>query len=319
MVFVACETPAPTNLNGPAPAEGATATAVEGEEATAGVIRAREVTEAESEGSTRTVGGSLQELLVRGGEIEDGQTVGNSISLGTPVVENGEVVGFQVGGTTEPLSATDGDPLVYLDGVRLSGSLRSFDIDPEEIARIEVIKGPAAETLYGAEAAGGVIQIFTKDWVAENEPGRAEPRTIREHPSTVSPMDEPGGEDRPLIYVDGVRIDDVRGDREDAAGRVLQMIDPEDIDRIEVIKGAAATAIYGVEAAGGVIQIYTKDGGGAGEAEAEGEFRVQEIREWEGELRGGEEADGGAYRFEARAVGPDEEPETWRMRMTPND
>src|SRR5205809_3551705 len=29
--------------------------------------------------------------------------------------------------------------------------------------RSEVIKGPAASTLYGADAAGGVIQIITKD------------------------------------------------------------------------------------------------------------------------------------------------------------
>ena len=35
-------------------------------------------------------------------------------------------------------------------------------INPNDIDRIEVVKGPAATTLYGTEAAGGVIQIFTK-------------------------------------------------------------------------------------------------------------------------------------------------------------
>ena len=36
------------------------------------------------------------------------------------------------------------------------------DINPNDIDRIEVLKGSAASTLYGTEAAAGVIQIFTK-------------------------------------------------------------------------------------------------------------------------------------------------------------
>src|SRR5690606_23846665 len=36
------------------------------------------------------------------------------------------------------------------------------DLNPDDIARVEVIKGAAATTLYGTEASAGVIQIFTK-------------------------------------------------------------------------------------------------------------------------------------------------------------
>jgi TonB-linked SusC/RagA family outer membrane protein len=39
---------------------------------------------------------------------------------------------------------------------------RLDDIDPSTIESIEVIKGPAAATLYGTEASNGVIQIITK-------------------------------------------------------------------------------------------------------------------------------------------------------------
>lgn len=74
----------------------------------------------------------------------------------------------------------DSDPIIYIDGVRLynavntgppAGGLgaqgartasRLGDINPEDIERIEVIKGPAAATIYGTEAANGVIQIITK-------------------------------------------------------------------------------------------------------------------------------------------------------------
>ncbi len=65
---------------------------------------------------------------------------------------------------TFSLSST---PLVYVDGIRVDNALtngvaRLNDFDPEQIESIEVLKGPAAATLYGTEAARGVINILTK-------------------------------------------------------------------------------------------------------------------------------------------------------------
>ena len=55
--------------------------------------------------------------------------------------------------------------LVLVDGVRISsatnGTTALEHIDPEQIARIEVVRG-SHSSLYGADAIGGVIQIFTK-------------------------------------------------------------------------------------------------------------------------------------------------------------
>jgi TonB-dependent starch-binding outer membrane protein SusC len=67
----------------------------------------------------------------------------------------------------------------------------------------------------------------------------------------------------PLVYVDGVRIfnDPTRaGWNSHAIVSPLQDIAPEDIERVEVVKGAAATTLYGTEASAGVIQIFTKKG-----------------------------------------------------------
>jgi len=66
------------------------------------------------------------------------------------------------------------EPLLYVDGIRVSsGASAGFgtggqlydrinEIDPEDIESIEMVKGPAAATLYGADASTGVIQIITK-------------------------------------------------------------------------------------------------------------------------------------------------------------
>ncbi len=71
----------------------------------------------------------------------------------------------------------NGNPLIYIDGARVNNSTaqgisvqgfgsgissRLNDIDPDQIESIEIIKGPAAATLYGTEATNGVIQIITK-------------------------------------------------------------------------------------------------------------------------------------------------------------
>ncbi len=65
------------------------------------------------------------------------------------------------------------EPLVYVDGIRvdnrMSGlgaggqeSSRLDDFNPEDIESIEIVKGPSAATLYGTEAANGVIRITTR-------------------------------------------------------------------------------------------------------------------------------------------------------------
>ncbi len=69
----------------------------------------------------------------------------------------------------------------------------------------------------------------------------------------------------PVIYVDGVRIDNSRssGVGTTTSGVTwsgLDDINPEDIENIEVIRGASAATLYGTEAASGVLNITTNRG-----------------------------------------------------------
>ncbi|GIW51378.1 MAG: SusC/RagA family TonB-linked outer membrane protein [Gemmatimonadales bacterium] len=69
----------------------------------------------------------------------------------------------------------------------------------------------------------------------------------------------------PVVYVDGVRIDNGGGLTNVGTGgggvpSRLDDINPEIIERIEILKGAAAATLYGSEASAGVIQIFTKRG-----------------------------------------------------------
>jgi len=66
------------------------------------------------------------------------------------------------------------DPIYVIDGIRMTSNLgsgfgtggnnasRVGDLNPDEIENVEIVKGPSAATLYGTDAANGVIVITTK-------------------------------------------------------------------------------------------------------------------------------------------------------------
>ena len=63
---------------------------------------------------------------------------------------------------------------------------------------------------------------------------------------------------QPLLYVDGVRVDNSAGYAQNN-GR-FDDIAPEDIESVQVIKGAAAATLYGTDGGNGVILVTTKRG-----------------------------------------------------------
>jgi TonB-linked SusC/RagA family outer membrane protein len=111
---------------------------------------------------------SVQTLL-------SGSTPGVMINVGVGNVGAGGNIVIRgmstMGGSGSAVLGTSA-PILIIDGVRANGGTdgqasggatsRLNDINPEDIERIEIIKGPAAATLYGTEATNGVIQIVTK-------------------------------------------------------------------------------------------------------------------------------------------------------------
>ena len=112
-------------------------------------------------------------------EIFQGKTPGLMVLPGSGVPGTGGEI--RIRGASSTIGYK---PVVYIDGVRFNiddvGSFAATgggtlglaqstqvttalnNLNPNDIESIEVIKGPAAATLYGAEAANGVIQIITK-------------------------------------------------------------------------------------------------------------------------------------------------------------
>ncbi len=71
------------------------------------------------------------------------------------------------------------------------------------------------------------------------------------------------GNEQPVIYIDGVRVDDAETGFFNAGGQrnsALASINPDAIEKIEVLKGPAAAAMYGTSGSNGVVLITTKAG-----------------------------------------------------------
>lgn len=109
----------------------------------------------------------------------NGRAPGMTVVGGTGAVGAGPRINIR---GQASLSLND-QPLLYVDGIRVSNDVASGpksqgygsgvisrlnDFNPEDIESIEIIKGPAAATLYGTEASNGVIQIITKRGRGEN-------------------------------------------------------------------------------------------------------------------------------------------------------
>src|SRR4030081_1659176 len=62
-------------------------------------------------------------------------------------------------------------PKIYIDGIEVANPLLLTQFDPENVERIEVIRGPQGAALYGADAISGVVNIITRhDGVDAGEP-----------------------------------------------------------------------------------------------------------------------------------------------------
>jgi TonB-dependent SusC/RagA subfamily outer membrane receptor len=154
---------------------------------------------------------------------------------------------LEVTASTGSLVATErkkiGNSIVIIDSseIRLSGAR-----DLPEMLRARA-PGVEASRTSGANGSGGAIQIRGVNSIFEDQ--------------------------TPLVYIDGVPVDagasalngrglhSFSGPDKNVGNQLrIDELTLDEIDRIEIIKGPAATTMYGTQGSNGVIQIFTKRG-----------------------------------------------------------
>jgi TonB-dependent SusC/RagA subfamily outer membrane receptor len=149
-------------------------------------------------------------------------------ALHTSVVELDElVVGSTAGGAKRrevgnSLASLQGEQLDRQSGVGLGSALQG------QIAGLQVASGG------GQAGAGKILRLRGINSLTHREP---------------------------LVFLDGIRLGRIGRASPGEARQVISFLDtltPEDVVRIEVLRGSAATALYGSDGASGVILIYTR-------------------------------------------------------------
>ena len=123
---------------------------------------------------------------------------------------------------------------------------------------ISTIQGKVISEAGALDVSGALSGKFAGVQVTQNSGDPAAGISVRlRSASTVN------GSSDPLYIIDGVIVNNSSNDLLGVPSVIqnrLSDINPADIERIEVIKGGAAAAIYGSRASNGVVQIFTKKG-----------------------------------------------------------
>ncbi len=108
-------------------------------------------------------------------------------------------------GSTQPLVIVDGIPVsnsTLGDGVAgVSQQSRLNDINPDDIASMQVLKGASAAALWGSRAANGVIVITTKKGANSNKVNVSLSSTVSfDEPNRLHPMQSTYGQGAGGVY-----------------------------------------------------------------------------------------------------------------------
>jgi TonB-dependent SusC/RagA subfamily outer membrane receptor len=206
-------------------------------------------------------------MVARTVEVVAGDVVTLTIPLSERAIALDEVVVTGTAGATEKRKL--GNTVSTVDATKVAENMPLVSVD-------QLIQGRSA----------GVNMITTQGNV-----GSAGQIKIRGTKSVSLSSD-------PIMYIDGVRVNN-NDDRTSANGgnaaffiggqsiNRIADLNPSEIERIEIVRGAAAATLYGTQGANGVIQIFTKRGRSGApqwQAEAEGGFERSPAERFPGRL-----------------------------------
>jgi TonB-linked SusC/RagA family outer membrane protein len=120
--------------------------------------------------------------------------------------------------------------------VNLTGSVANINVSHQLEGR------PITDVGRGLQGAAAGLTVTTSSGRLGSTP------EIRIRGNQATLLDDANGASKPLIIVDGVEIAE------------LNMVNPDDIENISILKDAASSSIYGSRAAFGVLLITTKSG-----------------------------------------------------------
>lgn len=200
-------------------------------------------------------------VLVKGTNIGTSTDAGGNFTLSVP--EGGTLVFSTIGYTAKEVAITGATPSLAV----------TLQENAQALGEIVVV-GYGTQTK--ADVTGAIASVSGREIAAQPVADPAQALQGRAAGVTVvSNSGSPGGQggvsirvrgitsagnNSPLYVVDGFPLPAATDGNGNPTGTEINNINPNDIESIDVLKDASATAIYGVRAANGVVLITTKHG-----------------------------------------------------------
>lgn len=140
---------------------------------------------------------------------------------------------------------------VLITAVAIKREKRELGYSVQEVKASEVQNSQETNIVNALNSKVAGVQVLS----SSGSPGASSRIRIRGNTSLTQNND-------PLFVVDGIPIDNTGGEATrtlESSNRAID-INPNDIESMTVLKGPAATALYGIRAANGAIIITTKKG-----------------------------------------------------------
>ena len=215
-------------------------------------------------------------VIVEGTEVGTSTDVDGNYSLTVPAglgtaKVTARYIGYRQATVTVTESGTQDfslkEDVLKMDAVMVTGvagaltkTKTPFAIDKIDREVLEMAPATTVESMIRGKSAGVKVVKST------GEPGYAASVQLR----GATSINASGRSQAPLYIVDGIIIDP------SISGSPMGDISPDDVQNIEIIKGAAGASEYGARAANGVIAITTKRGSEVGLGQTRFNYKMEQ-------------------------------------------
>ncbi len=215
-------------------------------------------------------------VIVEGTEVGTSTDVDGNYSLTVPAglgsaKVTARYIGYRQATVTVTQSGTQDfslkEDVLKMDAVMVTGvagaltkTKTPFAIDKIDREVLEMAPSTTVESMIRGKSAGVKVVKST------GEPGYAASVQLR----GATSINASGRSQAPLYIVDGIIIDP------SVSGSPMGDISPDDVQNIEIIKGAAGASEYGARAANGVIAITTKRGSEVGLGQTRFNYKMEQ-------------------------------------------
>ncbi len=161
---------------------------------------------------------------------------------------------------------------VVVTAMGIKRDQRSLGYTAQTVNAKELTENRQSNVVNALQGKVAGVTISSTGWCTQDKDARIQIRGVNSI--------DPARDNQPLFVIDGIFMDNSTSTQGDGYGMSNRAVDlnPDDIESMNILRGGAATALYGLRGANGVVVITTKSGkSGSLKIDYQGTFGVENV------------------------------------------